>query len=891
MTDQPWAVPGTAVAESFGVDPSVGRNDGQIAALLAQFGANVLSEGERRSALEIFVAQLRSIIVALLAAAAVISVVAGDIIDSIAVLVVIVINTAIGFVTELRARDSMEALRRLGSVETTVRRSGVLHRIEAEHLVPGDVVLVEGGDIVTADIRLLDTSRLQVDESALTGESLPITKSLEELAADCELADRTNMVYKGTSIVGGSGLGIVVTTGMGTELGHISSLVAGASSRETPLQRDLDSLGRRLVLITLFITAAIAITGLLAGRSTLETINTSVALAVAAVPEGLPIVATLALANGMRRMAQHNALIENLLAVETLGSVDLILTDKTGTLTENRMVLSTLSVGDGEIDLSGGFGVEGEFARDGVRFEPTDHPGLQLALRIGTLCGNSSISVDGDELETVGDPVEVALLMAAAKAGLHKSELLQEFPEVGREAFNADLKLMATYHQGADALWVGVKGGPGAVLEASTHELGPDGPRVLNDTTRTEWLRRNRALAGDGLRVLALATKTVATVDDPPYGGLTVVAMCGFVDPPRTDVRQAISDCAGAGVRIVMLTGDQPATAQHVGEAVGLNLGENVEPLRGSEMKSPDVDSSARDARIRSATIIARVTPQQKLDVLAVHQAAGSIVAMIGDGVNDAPALKTADIGVAMGQRGTQVARQAADMVLLDDQLHTIAVAIREGRVIFGNIRAFVLYLLSCNLSEILVVAIAIALNLPLPLLPLQILYLNIVTDVFPALALGTGRGGQNLMSQRPRDHTEHVLTNQHWLRLGTYGLIITAAVLSGLLLAEHRLNLSAEAIVTTSFLTLAFAQLWHVFNMADDDSGVFRNEVTRNRWVWGALVLCVGLLLFAVYVPFMADVLDIAEPSPAQWVTIGALSLIPLVLGRLFAVARSLIR
>ncbi|MCP3935782.1 MAG: cation-transporting P-type ATPase [Actinomycetia bacterium] len=873
--ERPWASSSGDVAETHGVDPRKGLTHDEVEQRLVQHGPNVLRRTEQRGLLQILWGQLRSIIVALLAAAAIISIITGDYVDAIAVLVVVALNTCIGFFTEVDARDSMEALRSLGSVETTVRRDGSPMRVSAESLVPGDVVILDGGDIVTADLRLTEASRMQADEAALTGESLPVAKSVEPVCEDSVLAERPNMVFKGTAVTRGTGEGVVVATGMATELGQISHLVSTATERETPLQQNLESLGHRLVWVTLVVTALVGVAGFVAGRELAETIETAIALAIAAVPEGLPIVATIALARGMHRMAKHKALIENLPAVETLGSVDIILTDKTGTLTENRMVVASLSLTDRQVVIDGGFSTSGEFTSNGEPIEVADDHNLELALQLGVLCGNATLGRDPSSPQHVGDPMEVALLMAAAKGGIDQHSLTSRLPELREDAFDPETKLMATYHRAGGEVAVAVKGAPDSALERCTHELTDRGPRPLDAAGLQRWAEINESLAADGLRVLAIATKTVASADEPPYEDLTIVALCAFYDPPRLDVADAIDDCARAGVRLVMLTGDQPTTARFVGRSVGL-VDDDAIVIHGRDLT--DLAEEPNRAAVLDASIIARVSPQQKLDVLDMHQQAGSIVAMVGDGVNDAPALKKADIGVSMGIRGTQVAQQASDMVLLDDRLGTIATAIREGRVIFDNIRSFVVYLLSCNLSEILAVAAATAINPDLTLLPLQILFLNLVTDVFPALALGAGRGGANLMDRKPRDPEEQVLTRRHWMQLAWHAATITAAALGVLLIADRALDLAPAESVSLSFLTLAFAQLWHVFNMAAPGSSPLRNEVTSNRWIWGALGLCTILLLAATYVPGLAGILDLSRPTPGQWLLVLGFSLLPLI-------------
>jgi P-type Ca2+ transporter type 2C len=830
--------------------------------------------------------------VLLLVAAAAVSFAFGEWVEGIAIVVVVIINAAIGFFTELRAVRSMEALKKMGRVSTKIRRRGQVREVGAEELVPGDIVLIDGGDIITADLRLVEASKLQANESALTGESAPVSKQVAALPDDTPLAERANMLFKGTAVTRGAGEGVVVATGMETELGRISSLVEEAEDESTPLEKRLDQLGRKLIWITLVIAAAVAVIGIVRGKDLFLMIETSIALAVAAVPEGLPIVATIALARGMRRMADRNALVNRLAAVETLGGTNVICTDKTGTLTENQMMVTRLAMASGEIGISGeGLAREGEFRRNGGSVDPAADGLLRQALEVGVLCNNASLperETEDDSSGTIGDPVEVALLVAGAKAGLRRPELVDRMPEAREEAFDSDVKMMATFHEQEDRFRVAVKGAPEPVLDASDLLLTEEGPTELTDELRQRWLDRNREMAEQGLRVLALASKTVDSTEAAPYEALEFLGLVGFVDPPREELKEAIAACRDAGIRVVMVTGDQPATALHIGRALGLINGDEADVIHGRDLRSLAEGSPEERRRILEAPILARVSPEQKLDLIAVHQQNNATVAMTGDGVNDAPALKKADIGIAMGRRGTQVAREAADMVLKDDAFSTIVAAVEQGRVIFDNIRKFVLYLLSCNLSEIMTVGLASLFNAPLPILPLQILFLNLVTDVFPALALGVGEGDPHVMKRPPRDPGESIMTRRHWYRMGGYGLLITAAVLGALALALKWLGMAREQAVTVSFLTLAFAQLWHVFNMRDRESNLLRNEITRNRYVWGALSLCILLLLLAVYLPGLSDVLKVADPGPSGWALVAVMSLLPLVLGQIGKMIRT---
>jgi Ca2+-transporting ATPase len=858
------------VLEALGVIRGRGLSDTEAAHRRRQVGRNRLREPHRTRAWEVLVNQFKSVILVLLALAASVSIAMGDWIEGAAIGVVIGINAAIGFVTEWQAVRSMEALRRLERRTALVRREGVVRDTPADQLVPGDLVLFEGGDVITADLRLIEASRLQVDESLLTGESLPVGKRPDPVDAGAAVADRRNMLFKGTQVTRGSGEGVVVATGMRTELGTIATLTEEAEQESTPLEKRLERLGRRLIWVTLAIALVVAIAGVLAGRAWGVMLETSIALAVAAIPEGLPIVATLALARGMLRMARRNAVVQRLAAVETLGATSVICTDKTGTLTRNELTAARVWLRDGLAEIQG----DGTVVLEGRQLREDASRRLTELLTVGVLCNNAALH---DEGTSAGDPLEVALLRAGANAGLRRARLLEEMPEVREEAFDTATRMMATIHKtAAGSHYVAVKGAPEAVIEASVSVRHTTGDCDLDPKERDTWQRRIDELAGSGIRVLAHADKTVEDPERHPYEGLRLLGLVGFVDPPRHDAASAIDACQRAGIQVVMVTGDQPLTARSIARAVHLVADGEHQVFTGQDIER----FGASPRELREARVFARVTPKQKLDLIDAFQRSGQVVAMTGDGVNDAPALKKADIGVAMGRRGTQVAREAADMVLEDDAFATIVAAVRQGRVIFDNIRRFVLYLLSCNVSEILLVASASVTSAPLPILPLQILFLNLVTDVFPALALGLGEGGGDVMSRPPRRSTEQILTRRHWMAMALWAAVITAAVLAAFVTALVPLGMDEEGAVTVSFLTLAFAQLWHVFNMRSRNSNPFRNDVVANPWIWGALVLCTALLLAAVYVPPLADVLSVTPPTGRGWMVVIGLSLLPLITG-----------
>ncbi|MGM0590460.1 MAG: cation-translocating P-type ATPase [Halobacteriota archaeon] len=873
------------VLEQLDVSKDEGLTEEEVESRRARFGPNELHEVEPRRWLEVLISQFTSVIVLLLAVAAVAAFVMGDVIEGTAVLAVLVINGAIGFVTEMRAIRSMESLQEMTEIETRARRGGDDQEISAEDLVPGDIVILDAGDIVPADLRVIDPSRLQVDESALTGESVPVGKTRGTLEEDVPLAERENMLYKGTYLTRGTAEAVVVATGPGTELGQISASLQETGEKKTPLQEKLDELGQKLVPLLLVVAAIVLVSGWLRGQDLFLMVETAIALAVATVPEGLPIVATLVLARGMWRMADRNALISNLASVETLGSTTVICTDKTGTLTENKMTVAAYELANGSVEVTGtGLDTAGTFQHGGQERDEPQDPAMQEALKAGVLCNNASVTEEDGEVNVTGDPMEVALLIAGVKGGLDRDDLLESLPEAREVSFDPAVKMMATYHDFDGRYTVAVKGAPEEVIAASSRVVTGEDSRELSATEKNEWIEKSERMAEDGLRVLGLARKNVDRTEGSPYEDLSLIGLVGLIDPPREEVRSTIQRCQNAGMRIVMVTGDHAGTAKNIARSVGLVDSDDTEVIEGRELDDVENLTQAERERFVNASVFARVNPANKLDLIDVHQSAGSIVAMTGDGVNDAPALKRADIGVAMGQRGTQVAREASDMILQDDNFESIYHAVREGRIIFSNIRKFVLYLMSCNVSELLVILIAALLGFPLPLLPLQILFLNVVTDIFPAFALGACGGSTDIMDRPPRDPEESIMTRTNWTELGLFGILISAAVIGAFVIGGEMYagGMDTDEAVTISFLTLAFAQLWHVFNVRDITSGLVRNEVTENLYVWGALGLSSVILFGAVYLPGISLALSTTPIGFEGWLLVFGMSLLPLVLGQI---------
>jgi Ca2+-transporting ATPase len=833
---------------------------GEASERLAQYGPNQLRAPERASVLSILIAQLRSVIVALLGAAFVVSLMFGDRAEALAIAAVIVINTVIGLVTELRARRAMEALLALDVVRAWVVREGVVHAVDARELVPGDVIEIEAERQVPADARLIEGSDLRVDEAVLTGESVPVEKTLDPLPPDTLLADRENCLYKGTVAIAGLGRAVVTATGAATEVGKIGRLVGEVRARRTPLEERLDVLGRRLVWLALGVAALVAALGALQGAPWLLLLQTAIALAVAAVPEALPAVATIALAVGMARMARRHALVRRLPAVEALGSTTVICTDKTRTLTSGRMTVVRLAAAG--VDLGGPF---------------DDAPAMPAPiLRLLTAAAHASRRHDGadDATRATEEPEDLAVLDAAAEAGLDHHALNGPGLQVTVLPFSSLRRYMAAFLADQGETIAYVKGAPRAVIDLSRDVLTAEGVVPFDDRQRDAALAVNETLAGAGLRVLAVASGRVENASDRAVRDLTFLGFVGLADPPAPGVKDTIARLGGAGLQTVMLTGDQRLTAEAIGRQLGL-LDAGDRAIDGRDFEAASAE--ARADLIARTRAFSRISPEHKLIVVQALQARGEIVSMIGDGVNDAPALAQADIGVAMGQRGTDAAKQAAAIVLLDDRFDTIAAAVEEGRVIFDNIRKFVFYLFSCNVAEVLVLLVAGVAGLPLPLLPLQILWLNLVTDTFPALALAVEPAGDDVMHRPPRRPDDVILSRTFLKNVLVFGGLITAVTLGAFVWALERGPAHAS---TVAFMTLSFAQTLHLGYARSAGLGLRPAPVFGNWFAIGGVALAAGLQVMAALVPPLARLLHLTPLAWLDWIVIVALSAVPAVAG-----------
>lgn len=853
-----------------------GLSEAEAARRLAEHGPNRLSPAQLVSALRILANQFASLVVLLLVAAALVSALLGDLLEAGAIGVVLAIDALMGFVLELRARRAMDALLHYEAPVSKVVRGGSAQQISSALLVPGDVIQLHEGDRVPADARLLDAAEVHANEAPLTGESLPVHKTAEPVAdADALLAERASMVYSGTTIYVGRALAVVVSTGLATEIGRIGTLVSQVETSKTPLETRLDELGARLVWLTLGVAAVVTGLGVVQGAGLGRMVQTGIALAIAAVPEGLPAVATIALAVGLRRMAHRHALVRRLSAVEALGSTTVVCTDKTGTLTAGEMTV-TVVVGSAEsVQVTGtGFTAAGGFVGATGPVSPADVPWLRRLLVASALTSRASLGPDG---KVVGDPTDAALTVLARKAGIDATSLRSVLPATRDIPFTSARRSSASVHLDGDHPVIFAKGAPATVLEWCTRRAVGDTEHDLDDQARRELLEANERLAARGLRVIALATGP-----GEELRGLTFLGLVGIMDPPAEGVRETIALLRGAGIRTVVITGDQRATAEAVARDLGA-FDEGYLAADGRELRSmTDQQIAAAD---RPVGVFSRVSTEDKLRIVSALQAQGEVVAMLGDGVNDAAALKKADIGVAMGGRGTDVAMETADIVLRDDRFQTVGAAVEEGRVIFENIRKFVFYLFSCNLAEVLVLLVAGVAGLPLPLLPLQILWLNLVTDTFPALALALEPAEPGVMRRPPRDPDAALLSGRFLRAMLFYAGLITLSTLAAYVWGLE--SGSTARAVTLAFMTLALAQLFHLGNARARGPVLSFARATANPWALAALPIVVALQVLAVYWGPLAVVLRTEPLSLVDWAVVFGLSGVPAVIGQLVSLKR----
>lgn len=837
---------------------------------------NVMEEGNTLKPYTILLNQFTDTMVIVLLGATVVSGIVGDMVDAVTIMTIVVINAILGFIQEYKAERSLEEIKKMASPFAVVIRGGQRLKIAAEELVPGDLVLMEAGDKVPADLRLIKSYGFEVDESALTGESVPVEKKAESICpTDCALAERSNMAFMGTAVTRGRAQGVVVGIGMNTIMGEIAGMMREAKPSMTPLQIKLDQLGKVLIVICIVVCSIVAALGIIRGENALTMFMAGISLAVAAIPEGLPAIVTVVLALGVQRMAKRNAIVRKLPAVETLGCTTVICSDKTGTLTRNQMTVQRIATRDKIIDLEG----EGDGSKPKARFTgkhsltSLHDKTLHMLMDIAVNCNNSALSEINGRYEIQGDPTEAALLVMADKAGIHEKKcVLREIP------FDSDRKRMSVVVESNEPLLL-IKGALDVIINSCSHIMKDQEITVITNEDRKYFLQMQEKWAAGALRILGFAYKNLQNQDweqqaeNRLESDLILVGMCGMIDPPRPGAARSVRRCLGAGIVPIMITGDHPQTAAAIARQIGISDGSAV--VTGKE-----IDNLADDLLYKRAMherVFARVSPQHKNRIVNVLKNKGQVVAMTGDGVNDAPAIKAADIGIAMGISGTQVSKEASSMILTDDDFSTIVQAVYEGRAIYDNIRKFIRYLLGCNIGEVLVMFLSSLMGLPLPMLPIQLLWVNLVTDGLPAMALGVEPPEPGIMNRKPRPKNESIFAHGlGWIIFsrGTYIAAITiASFLMGFLWSRLNGLDGLPLARSMAFTTLVFAQLFYVFECRSERFSPFELGFMGNKFLLGAVLCSVIMQLSALYIPFMQGVFKTVALNGWEWIAIIILS------------------
>lgn len=888
MSDQRWYhLTADEVLQEQGSDPSLGLVPEEAGRRLADVGANVLSEGKGISPVKLFLNQFKDFMVLVLMGATLISGLLGEYLDAITIMAIIVLNGVLGFVQEFRAERSLTALKELTAPMAKVLRGGEVKPISAKELVPGDIIRLEGGDRIPADIRFLTSNGVYVEESALTGESIPVSKHNNPLpAVDLPPGDQRNLGFMGTMVTRGTAEAVVVRTGMNTEMGKIAGLIQGTDEMETPLQHRLEQLGKLLILLALGLTVAVVIAGILHGQPLYVMFLAGVSLAVAAIPEGLPAIVTIALALGVQRMIKRKAIVRKLPSVETLGCASIICSDKTGTLTQNKMAVTHLWAGGQLLEVTGeGYDPHGDILQDG---QPTDlrrDLTLRRLAQISLLCNNAELKeelppvvkgrkdkeTDNRPVWTVkGDPTEGALAVLAAKAGLTRDSQQELYRRVREFPFDSERKRMSVLleHQGGRVVYA--KGAPDVLMDLCTYVLWDNKVIPFTGTMRQKVAAASEGMARSALRVLAMAYREVKSAErceneDNAESNLIFVGLAGMIDPPRKEVRDAIVSCKRAGIKTVMITGDHQATAEAIARQLGM-LPERGLVVNGQQLQA--MSDEQLDAKVNDIYVYARVSPEHKLRIVKSLQRSAHTVAMTGDGVNDAPAIKAADIGISMGQGGTDVAKEASALVLSDDNFATIVAAIEEGRGIYENIRKFIRYLLASNVGEILTMFFAMMLGLPLPLIPIQILWVNLVTDGLPAMALGVDQAEKDLMEHKPRVAKESIFSRRLGWKIISRGTLIGLCTLAAFWITLMPGAGDADRLLraqSVAFATLVMAQLIHVFDCRSSRS-IFHRNPFQNKYLVAAVLSSVILMLGVMYLPALQPVFKTVPLGLRDW-------------------------
>jgi P-type Ca2+ transporter type 2C len=910
----------TDVLQELETPVEEGLSNEEVEKRQKKFGANELTEAPPTSFWEMLWAQINNFVIYMLLGAAIISMLLGDEIEAIAILAIVILNAIMGIIQESRAEAALAALKKLAAPDASVMRNGQRVMVPASQLVPGDIVFLEAGNYIPADVRLLEAVNLRIDEASLTGESVPVEKNAQtRLEKDIPIGDRKNTAFMGTLVNYGRGKGVVVGTGMNTELGMIATMLQRVEDEETPLQRRLDDLGKVLgwgslaICGLVFVIAVIRYVlqpgaadffGQAAIEAYTEAFMVAVSLAIAAVPEGLPAVVTISLALGMREMVRRHALIRKLSSVETLGSATVICSDKTGTLTQNEMTVTRIWADSEFVTVTGsGYEPVGEFKKDDEKVDLKDFPAIKTALWIGTLNNDSHLEHAGEQdgqetFRMIGDPTESAILVAALKAGASAKALNNAYPREQEIPFDSTRKRMVTIHaieepeeedlspltaDDEKREWhiVAVKGAPDVVLDLCSHiQTLNNGDQKLTAERKQEVLAANDAMTGNALRVLGVAYRCLPVLPDEINSeelekDLTFVGLIGMIDPARSEVKDALNTARDAGIRTIMITGDYPNTAKAIAEEISL-LRPGRKVMTGSDVNSLSDEEMIENVQVTD--VYARVSPEHKMRIVDALRANQEVVAMTGDGVNDAPAIKRADIGVAMGITGTDVAKGTADMVLTDDNYASIVSAVEQGRVIYSNIRKFVYYLLSCNAAEIMIIFLAILLGWPVPLTAIQLLWLNLVTDGAPALALGTEPGDPDIMEQHPRPPEEPIINKYMQIGILIQTIAITAVTLGAFAIGRYIDPEHIEYAETMAFVTLSISELFRAYTSRSEFYPLFKIGVFKNKVMNWAVLGSMVMILLVIYVPFFQPIFNTSALGLEQWFEILPLVLIPSV-------------
>ena len=861
------------VLNDFETSLDDGLSQTEVDSRLNQYGKNALDAEEKVSALKILLHNVNNLIVYLLMIAAVVSFIMGETVEGFAIIVAILIAVLSGFITEFNAQKSIESLQQLAKNKAKVRRDSSITEIDSENLVVGDILFIEEGDLITADARIVRGTNFATIESALTGESEAVDKDHEYLGEeDTPLGDRKNMVYTGTAATRGNAYAVVTGTGMNTEIGKIRELISSEDSSKSPLETQLNRLGKLLVLFAAAVSALIVVLGVLNGQEPYTIIKIGIILAISSIPEALPAVSTITLAIGMGTMAKHNALVKSLPAVETLGSTTVICTDKTGTLTENQMTVHSIYLAESEeyFEVEGeGYNPSGKIRRDGEELTEL-HEELKDFVVSGILNSNASLIEDENQFRVVGDPTEGGIVVLGEKVSLRRKDLEEsDFERIGEIPFDSTAKYMVTAYEhqdGGKVLYI--KGAPDALMDMA----------IDNENKMDEWDTVNERLAGEGMRVLGIGRVrdysgdgSAEAMQQAVEQGIELQGFIGIIDPPRADVKQAIAEAQQAGIRVIMITGDHPTTAKIIADRIGMEHTDEV--ITGREMDQMSDEELAE--KILTVSVFARVSPENKLQIVRALNIDNEVTAMTGDGVNDAPALNAADIGIAMGIRGTEVAKDASDMILTDDRFSTIVDAVREGRIIFDNIQKFVYFLFSCNVVEILAILIATVARLPMPVIALQILWLNLVVDVFPAMSLAWEKGEGDVMARKPRDPMQAIVNRPFLIRILGNGSLISLGAMAIFLFAINQ-GFPEETSRTMAFATMAFGQLFHIFNVRSKEPIWCMKTTFHNPYLLGGLVTSAILMILVVYVPFFHSVMGTVALDTYKWGYVALGSVLP---------------